>query len=137
MAKTNSTLTYLDAGVLIAVTRGTAMNAARALSIISDPARAFVASSYLRLEVLPKAVYFKQSSERAFYESFFNAVTVWKEPTTADAYATACRYGMAALDALHLQSALDAGAPEIITTEKPTKPIYRAQQISVINFFTL
>jgi predicted nucleic acid-binding protein len=41
------------------------------------------------------------------------------------AYDLACRFGLGALDALHVAAASAQGA-ELISAEKPTKPIYRA-----------
>jgi len=35
-------------------------------------------------------------------------------------------YGLAAMDALHVAAALQIQADELITTEKPTKPIFCA-----------
>jgi len=61
--------TYLDAGVLIAAARGKAHLATKALDILDDPNRQFVSSVFLKLEVLPKAVYHKNTSEVEFYES--------------------------------------------------------------------
>ncbi len=137
MTKSNLTLTFLDAGVLFVGRRGSPAQARTVAALISDPARIFVASNYLVMEVLPKAVYFKHQVEQKFYKEFFDAVSVWQEPATTDAYQTACRYGLAALDALHLQAALDAGADELITTERGTKPLYRARGLSVVDFSTL
>lgn len=36
-------------------------------------------------------------------------------------------YGLAAMDALHVAAALTANASELITTEKPSKPIHRVK----------
>jgi hypothetical protein len=52
--------TFLDAGVLIAGIRGDLETVERVLAIRNDPERAFVASDFVRLEVLPKALYFRQ-----------------------------------------------------------------------------
>ncbi len=47
------------------------------------------------------------------------------------AFRRAGRLGLAALDALHLEAAIAAGAQEFITTERDTKPLFREKQISV------
>ena len=57
--------TFLDSGVLIAAATGHRHDSARALSIINDPVRAFAASIYVQLEVLPKAVYFDHLEKEA------------------------------------------------------------------------
>ena len=51
------TRTFLDAGVLIAAVRGQEEEAARALAILEAPERTFIASDFLKMEVLPKAIY--------------------------------------------------------------------------------
>lgn len=53
-------LTFVDAGVLIAAARGGNVQAARAMEILDDPEREFAASPFLRLEVLPQAVFNKR-----------------------------------------------------------------------------
>jgi hypothetical protein len=68
-------LTFGDAGVLIAAARGGNVQATRAMEILDDPEREFAASIFLRLEVLPQAVFNKRVAEAAFYEAFFSSVT--------------------------------------------------------------
>src|SRR5215475_14995279 len=57
--------TFLDAGILIAAVRGQAKEAARALAILEDPERSFLTSDFLRMEVLPKAIYYQRPAEVA------------------------------------------------------------------------
>jgi predicted nucleic acid-binding protein len=124
-------LTFVDASVLIyAAVKPTSMTfprRLRALQVLGDPDRDFVASEYLRLEVMPVARYFNKSKEVAFYETFFAAVSAWIDPVNiiTPAYTLACQYGLGALDALHVAAASHSGA-ELVSAEKPTKPIYRA-----------
>jgi predicted nucleic acid-binding protein len=127
----NKILTFVDASVLIyAATKPTAATFARrlrALQVLSDPDREFVASDYLRLEVLPIATYFNKKREIALYERFFDGVTQWavSSKLIGPAYSIACQHGLGALDALHIAAADNFGA-EIVSAERPTKPIYRA-----------
>lgn len=126
-------LTFLDASVLINAARGSdPTRKMRAVSIIGDPDREFVASQYLRLEVLPIAVLHKKKKEIALYERYFNAVITWVDPNSLidPAYDLACQYGLGAIDALHLIAAMTMGA-EFISAEKPTKPIYSAYASAV------
>lgn len=67
-------LTYLDSSVLIAAARGGTVQAGRAMAILDDPGREFAASPFLRLEVLPRAIFQKREREVAFYEAYFAAV---------------------------------------------------------------
>ena len=65
--------TFLDAGVLIAAARGRGLIAVRAHAILDDPERSFVTSDYIRMEVLPKALYHRQNAEVLLYERFFSS----------------------------------------------------------------
>lgn len=130
--------TYVDAGVLIAAARGRAPIAARAFEILDDPDREFAASIFLKLEVLPKAIYHKNLPEVEFYEAFFNAVTHWADSLdiiAENAYREACDSGLAALDALHVAAAVSVGSAELVTGEKPDKPIHRIQSIQVVSIW--
>ncbi|WP_202895624.1 hypothetical protein [Iningainema tapete] len=45
----------------------------------------------------------------------------------------ACAYGLASMDALHVAAAIRLKADKLITTEKPTKPMYRVTQIQIFS----
>jgi len=53
----------------------------------------------------------------------------------AVARAEAGRYGLAALDALHVAAAFLLRGDELITTEKPGKPMYRTSLIKVRSLY--
>lgn len=44
----------------------------------------------------------------------------------------AVQHGLNALDALHVAAAITLGADELVTTEKPAKPIYRVNSVRVV-----
>ncbi|OKH30546.1 hypothetical protein NIES2119_30770 [[Phormidium ambiguum] IAM M-71] len=69
--------TFIDAGVLIYAARSQGEIAEKALQVLEDENREFASSIFLKLEVLPKAIYNKQSSEVKFYETFFDEVSYW------------------------------------------------------------
>lgn len=126
--------TYIDAGVLIAAARGITPIAIKAIEIIDDPNREFVSSVFLKLEVLPKAMYHRNEAEASFYNTFFDAVTDWTdslETIVWEAFNEACVSGLAAMDALHVASAASLDAEELVTTERSEKPIHRTQLIKV------
>ena len=127
-------LTFLDANVLITIYRGEPTIAAAALNVITDSEREFVGSDFLKLEVLPKPVHYKLTFQQKFYEQYFAAVKTWVRPSQKlfkEAYVEACENGLSAFDALHVVTAAASGAVELITTEKPSKPIYRTRRVSV------
>ena len=129
------TVTYVDARVLIAVVRGEALIANRALGMLEGAGRTFVASTFLRLELLPKALYHRNRSEAAFYRAFFSQVTAWADPANQVielAEHQAAQYGLNALDALHIAAATVLEVDEFVTTEGPQKPIHRVTDVTVI-----
>lgn len=131
-------ITYIDSGVLLSATDGVGRIAEKALEILGDFNREFASSEFVKLEVMPKAVYNKQTEEAQFYEEFFSNVIYWAndlEKIVQDANNTACKYGLAAMDALHIAAALSVDAEEFVTTEKPTKPMFRVTSIQVISIF--
>jgi hypothetical protein len=128
------TRTFLDAGVLIAAARGRGIIAVRAHTILDDPGRNFVASDYLRMEVLPKALYHRQNAEVLLYERFFSRAVQIVPPSVSlmmQAYTEAYTFGLAALDAFHIAAAKFSGAEEFITTERPTTPLFRVTGIII------
>ena len=128
--------TYIDAGVLIAAARGITPIAIKALEILDDPKREFVSSIFLKLEVMPKAMYHRNEAEAAFYNTFFDAVTHWAnslDTIVGEALNEASGFGLAAMDALHVASAASLSAEELVTTERSEKPIHRTQLIKVVS----
>jgi predicted nucleic acid-binding protein len=121
-------LTFVDSSVLInAIVGSDAARKMRALAVLGDPDREFIATSFLELEILPIPTKFNRKRERAFYERFFKGVATWVEPASLiqPAYDLACQYGLGAIDALHLAAAMSTNA-EFISAERPSKPIYSA-----------
>lgn len=130
----------MDSGVLIFAAQGTTEAAALALPFLQDANRDFVTSQYVRLEVLPKPTCFRKDAEKDFYDAFFriNTRTI---PTSVAllelAMEEACRTGLNALDAIHIACAVFAGAEELVTSEKNTKPIHRTRLVRVVSIFPL
>lgn len=125
---------FIDSGVLIAAVRGAPEVTARAIEILENPDISFASSEYVRLEVLPKAIFFGHERERFFYEEFFENARHWaplEETLVRDALRVGILAGLSALDALHVAAALAVGADELITTERPGKPIHRVREITV------
>ncbi len=128
--------TYIDSGVLITAFQGIQPLGIRANQILNDENRELASSCFVQLEVLPKATYNKQQDETEFYETFFSAVIHWAtdlEQIIQNAQQIACTYGLAAMDAIHVAAALQIKADQLITTEKPTKPMHRVRSIQIIS----
>lgn len=125
---TGKQTTFVDASVLINAAVGpNAARRMRALAVLGDPTREFVATRFLVLEVVPVPTKFKKEKELAFYQRFFQGVTTWIDEAALiqPAIDLACKHGLGGMDALHLAAAVGANA-EFISAEKPTKPIYGA-----------
>jgi predicted nucleic acid-binding protein len=128
--------TYLDVGVLITAFRVDGELGQRAIKVLDDKDREFASSVFARLELLPKTIYHQNTQETEFYETFFDSVQYWAqdvEKLVRDSYEIGCRYGLAALDALHVAAALSVEAEELITTERRTKPMHRVVELRVIS----
>lgn len=77
------TITFIDSRVLVAASRGVEDLSDKAISILAFADREFASSAFIKLEVLPKAVYYRQTDEVEFYHTFFDAVTYWVDLTRA------------------------------------------------------
>jgi predicted nucleic acid-binding protein len=106
-------LTYVCSGVLIYAGKGVTEAASLALPFLTDDNREYVTSEYVRLEVLPKPVCYKNDTEAAFYNSFF-AVNTRVIPTSVAlldlAMEEACNLGLSAIDAINVACAVFGGA---------------------------
>jgi predicted nucleic acid-binding protein len=128
------TRTFLDADGLIADIRGTPEIADRALVLLNDAERFFVSSDFVQLEVLPKAVYFRQAAEASFYRAYFASIVEMvpvSQALVTQAAEQAQRAGLAAMDALHVAAAKAGEAAEFITVESPGKPLFRVGGLTV------
>jgi len=125
--------TYIDTCLLIAAFKGEGELGRRALSVLDDPERTLVVSDAVRLEAMPKARFHKQREEVEFYEAVFSQAEniAWDSTALQDAFVIAERHGVAAMDAIHVAHAAMAGVAELVSAEKPTKPMFRVQTIAV------
>jgi len=128
--------TFVDADVLIWAARGQDPLSKLAMDVLAAPDREFVVSGFLRLEVLPKAAYNKQPAEEAFYRRFLAAAVV-SVPTSPSLIALAeqyaMRYGLSAIDALHVAAAQTGGVEELVTAERTTSPLFRVQELKIVS----
>jgi predicted nucleic acid-binding protein len=126
--------TFIDASLLIAAARGNQAISDRALELLDNPGRAFITSDFVCLEVLPKAVFYRQQPEIHFYRAFFaRAQRTVKASSSlvAQAEKEAEQAGLSAVDALHVAAAKKAKCHELITAEKPDKPLFRVRGLTI------
>lgn len=132
--------TFIDSSVLISAFRGQGDLGENALAVLDEQNRDFVTSDFVRLEVLPKPICHKRQDEIQFYETFFDAVddkksageTIHSSRNLVQvAQREAEKYGLSAVDALHVAAAQSAGCHELITAEKSTKPFFNVTGVTV------
>jgi hypothetical protein len=63
-------VTFVDAGVLIAAARGGAGVSEHAMAVLDDPNRLVASSEFVRLEVLPKALFNRKPMKQNFMRRF-------------------------------------------------------------------
>jgi predicted nucleic acid-binding protein len=126
--------TFVDPGVLLAAARGIGPESSRAMGFLDDPYREFVSSTFVRLELLPKAVYEKNGPEAEFYEAFLDSVSEWAddlEAVVGVAATLAADFGLGSMDALHAAAAVSLGAQELVTSQARDGPLHRLGGITV------
>ena len=104
------------------------------MEVLDDIDVRFASSIFVKLEILPKPLYYNFKDEVSFYETFFGKVSVWAEPSPQliqNAYEEAVNNGLPAVDALHISAAIAVGADELVTSEKPTKAIHRSKSVHI------
>ncbi len=130
--------TFVDTNVLVGAWRGDLPYSLDALTILNDAAREFISSDFVMLEAIPHAAYNRRGDEVGFYEDYFNAVPHWVHQSrrlTNQAFHLASRYGLTAVDALHVAAAVIAKADEFITAERPTSPLGRVRELRVSTIY--
>jgi hypothetical protein len=121
---------------LISALRGDKQISAVALAFLNDPLREYVTSDYVKVELLPPCTFHKNHIERTFYEEFFKSSATQvhsSDELLRFAIDEGGRTGISGMDAIHVACAVIAEAEELITSERLTKPIHRANGIKVIS----
>jgi predicted nucleic acid-binding protein len=127
--------TFLDSGVVMTAWKiANQREAELALAVIDDDSRQPLTSEMVRLELLPKAIFFKRAEEVSFYEEIFSRCECDRidDALYASAFDFAKRYGLAAADAFNIASAVRLDAAEFVTTELPGKALFRVKETKVV-----
>jgi predicted nucleic acid-binding protein len=129
--------TFVDSGVLIVAARGDQTESEPALRVSEDPRRQLLTSVFVRLEVYPKTAFHLYPLQRAFLNEFFMDPSLeWARDLNGLVHLAVSeseRYGLAAMDALRVAAALLLSGDEFVTTEKPGRPIYQVDSLSVLH----
>jgi hypothetical protein len=125
--------TYLDSSVVIHAVQG--VDGGKALWLLEDSGREFVAATFLKLELLPQPTFHRRTRELAFLAEFFSRIVAWEHATEAllaDALREAAKVPLSAVDAIHVAAARRLKADELVTGEKPGKPLHQVKGLKVL-----
>ena len=67
-------ITFIDSGVLITASQGTEDLSNRAIKAITSVDREYASSQFIKLEILPKALYHSQSNEVEVLQFCINSI---------------------------------------------------------------
>ncbi len=89
----------------------------------------------LWLGIMPKALYHRQWQEAEFYKAVFAGAEQvrWTLDVLASAHDLAPRYGLGAMDAIHVATVITAQVDELVSGEKPGKPMLQVEEINTIS----
>ena len=85
----------------------------------------------------PKALFNKQDREYRFYQRYFRQAIFYDDLKSILNHASkeSAKSGINAMDSLHIAAAHLRNADEFITTEKPSRSIYRTSLVNVVYLF--
>ncbi len=129
---------FLDANVLLYAFKGKEPLAGKCAEILKMRGIVFLSSEFLKLALLPIPQAFNREKEQHFLETFFREtqdVAIDVERIVDKAHALASKYGLGAMDALHISAAVLGNAKKFYTMEKPTKPLCQVTEVKVISLY--
>ncbi len=111
---------------------------AAALAILSQPSFDFWYSPLLKLEATLQATYHKGRIELDFYEEYFRVAECYGDLNRIFEIGSpdALKHGIPVMDALHIAAANLARCEVLVTTEGPTKPLFRTNLVRVAAILT-
>ncbi len=131
--------TVIDSCVLRVALEGKGEENRKALEALDDINRVFMAIDFVALELIPKPIFNKFKEQACFYKSFFDDAPIHVEVTsdvTSLALRLASEHNIGPMDSLIVSSAIIGGADELITMEKPTKPMHKVKELKVTSLYT-
>jgi len=127
--------TVIDSCVLRAAFEGVeGEDNKKALAALDDTNREFIAVDFVALETIPKPTFTKREEQVLLFQAFFDEAPLHAEVSpkiTTLAIQLASEHDITPIDALIVSSAIIGGADELITMEKPTKPMFRVKAVKV------
>jgi predicted nucleic acid-binding protein len=126
----------LDTGVLVAAWRGAEPYKSAARLILESSSLELIASTFLKLETLPKARNKGSVDEVQFLEFVYSLVSEWvpmDESLVERAIEVSTQHKVMNIDAIHVACALRVGVDQFVTSELPGKPFYAIAEINAVN----
>jgi len=128
-------LTVIDSCVLRAAFEGVeGEDNNKALAVLDDTNREFIAVDFVALETIPKPTFTKREEQALLFQAFFDEAPLHAEVSskiTTLAIQLASEYDITPIDALIVSSAIIGGADELITMEKRTKPMFKVEAVKI------
>ena len=128
--------TFLDTNVLVAAFHHDRLLHERAVELLGDESRDFLASSLVELDLTQPQYNPRHKEEADFYLDYLRNVVGERievnEKLIAIALDIVRQSGSAAMDALHLACAFSLGADILITAERKSSPMYRELRVPVL-----
>jgi len=104
-----------------------------ALAVLGNPDYEFWYSPLLKLELILQPSHEGRSLELEFYNEYFRVAGCYGDLNRMFEIGApdAMKHGITVLDALHVAAASLAKCKLLVTTEGPTKPIFRTKLVQV------
>src|SRR5687768_14764900 len=105
----------------------------RALAVLSEPSAQFWYSPLLELEVTLQATHQKRDLELKFYAEYFKNADCYGDLNRMFEIGSreAKKHGIPVIDALHVAAASLSRCKLLLTTESPSKPLFRTKLVTV------
>ena len=121
--------TYVDSNVILSAWNGELPLHEESLAILADQDRDFLSTSLVELETVAHATFGHRQKEVEFLRMYFDVIvtdtTTVGEDLVSEANEIACATDAGGIDAMHIAAAKRLKADQLITREKPTKPMHR------------
>jgi len=129
---------FLDTGVLITAFRGKPKMRESALAVLENPDYEFWYSPLLRLELILQPAHEGRSLELEFFKEYFKVAGCYGDLNRMFEIGEpdAMKHGITVLDALHVAAAHLAKCELLVTSEGPTKPMFRTKLVKVASILT-
>jgi len=107
--------------------------------VLSEPSLELWYSPLLRLEVTLQAEHQKNKLELEFYSEYFRHANCYGDLNRMFEIGEkdAMRHGIPVMDALHVSAANLSKCKYLVTSERPTKPLFRTKLVKVLSILTL